>query len=37
VLGVPTRFIPQAKPDRILAALGLDADGIAATVRRLAS
>jgi 1-deoxy-D-xylulose-5-phosphate synthase len=35
VLGVPTRFIPQAKPDRILAALGLDADGIAATVRRL--
>jgi 1-deoxy-D-xylulose-5-phosphate synthase len=35
VLGVPTRFIPQAKPDRILAALGLDADGLAATVRRL--
>jgi 1-deoxy-D-xylulose-5-phosphate synthase len=36
VLGVPTRFIPQAKADRILAALGLDADGLAATVRRLA-
>lgn len=33
VLGVPTRFIPQAKPDRILAQLGLDADGIAATIR----
>jgi 1-deoxy-D-xylulose-5-phosphate synthase len=33
VLGVPTRFIPHAKPDRILAALGLDADGIVATVR----
>src|SRR5262245_15832626 len=35
VLGVPTRFIPTAKPDRILAGLGLDGDGIAATVRRL--
>ena len=35
VLGVPTRFIPQAKPDRILASLGLDAEGVAATVRRL--
>ncbi|MUH51488.1 MAG: 1-deoxy-D-xylulose-5-phosphate synthase [Actinobacteria bacterium] len=33
VLGVPTRFIPQAKPDRILAQLGLDAAGIAATIR----
>ena len=33
VLGVPTKFIPQAKPDRILAQLGLDADGIVATVR----
>ena len=29
----PTRFIPHGKPDRILAQLGLDADGIAATVR----
>ena len=36
VLGVPTKFIPQAKPDRILAQLGLDADGIAATVRTAA-
>jgi 1-deoxy-D-xylulose-5-phosphate synthase len=33
VLGVPTTFIPQAKPDRILARFGLDADGIAATIR----
>ena len=30
----PSRFIPQGKPDRILAQLGLDADGIAAAVRR---
>ena len=36
VLGLPTRFIPQGKPDRILAQLGLDADGIVATVRRCA-
>jgi deoxyxylulose-5-phosphate synthase len=34
VLGVPVRFIPHGKPDRILAALGLDADGIAAAARR---
>jgi 1-deoxy-D-xylulose-5-phosphate synthase len=34
VLGLPTRFIPQGKPDRILAQLGLDADGIIAAVRR---
>ena len=34
VLGLPARFIPQGKPDRILAQLGLDADGIAAAVRR---
>jgi 1-deoxy-D-xylulose-5-phosphate synthase len=33
VLGIPTRYIPQAKPDDILARLGLDADGIAATIR----
>ena len=37
VLGVPTRFIPHGKPDRILAALGLDADGISGTVRTLLS
>jgi 1-deoxy-D-xylulose-5-phosphate synthase len=35
VLGVPTRFLPHGKPDRILAQLGLDADGITATVHRL--
>jgi 1-deoxy-D-xylulose-5-phosphate synthase len=34
-LGVPTTFIPHAKPDRILASLGLDADGVAATIRSL--
>jgi 1-deoxy-D-xylulose-5-phosphate synthase len=33
VLGVPTRFVPHAKPERILAQLGLDADGIARAVR----
>ncbi len=33
-LGIPTRFLSQAaKPDTILAQLGLDADGIASTVR----
>jgi 1-deoxy-D-xylulose-5-phosphate synthase len=33
VLGVPTRFLPHAKPDRILAQLGLDAEGIARSAR----
>jgi 1-deoxy-D-xylulose-5-phosphate synthase len=33
VLGVPVRFIPHGKPDDILASVGLDAAGIAATVR----
>ncbi|MGY6501603.1 MAG: 1-deoxy-D-xylulose-5-phosphate synthase [Acidimicrobiales bacterium] len=33
VLGVPTQFIQHAKPDAILAELGLDADGIVATVQ----
>jgi 1-deoxy-D-xylulose-5-phosphate synthase len=38
VLGLPNKFIPQGKPDRILAQLGLDAEGIAAAVRsRLAN
>jgi 1-deoxy-D-xylulose-5-phosphate synthase len=37
LLGVPTQFIQHAKPDRILARLGLDADGIAATIRRVTS
>jgi 1-deoxy-D-xylulose-5-phosphate synthase len=35
VLGVPVRFIPHDKPDAILASVGLDAAGIAATVRAL--
>jgi 1-deoxy-D-xylulose-5-phosphate synthase len=35
VLGLPTRFMPQGKPDHILAQLGLDAAGIAASVRSL--
>ena len=30
VLGIPTRFIPHAKPDVILSSLGLDARGIVA-------
>jgi deoxyxylulose-5-phosphate synthase len=34
ILGVPTGFLPHAKPDRILSALGLDADGLVAAVRR---
>jgi len=33
VHGVPTKFIPQAKPDAILAQFGLDANGIATAVR----
>ena len=32
-LGVPTEFLPHGNPDAILAKLGLDADGIAGTVR----
>ncbi|MET0902719.1 MAG: 1-deoxy-D-xylulose-5-phosphate synthase [Acidimicrobiales bacterium] len=35
VLGTPTAFIPHAKPDQILAELGLDADGLAAEARAL--
>jgi 1-deoxy-D-xylulose-5-phosphate synthase len=36
VLGLPTRFLPHdGRPERILAQHGLDADGIAAAVRRL--
>ena len=35
VLGIPTRFIPQGKAERIHAQFGLDADGIVATVRAL--
>jgi 1-deoxy-D-xylulose-5-phosphate synthase len=35
VLGIPDRFIPQGPADRILAQLGLDADGIVAAARSL--
>jgi 1-deoxy-D-xylulose-5-phosphate synthase len=36
VLGTPARFLPHdGRPERILAQLGLDADGISAAVRRL--
>jgi 1-deoxy-D-xylulose-5-phosphate synthase len=35
VLGVPIQFIPQGRPEQILSRLGLDAAGIAETVRRL--
>jgi len=34
VLGVPTRYLPHAKPDVILAQLGLDGPGIADATRR---
>jgi len=33
-LGLPARFIPQGKVNQLLSGLGLDADGIAAAVRR---
>jgi 1-deoxy-D-xylulose-5-phosphate synthase len=32
-LGMPTAFVPQAKPDAILSAHGLDGEGIAASLR----
>ncbi len=35
VLGIPTRFIPQGKPEQILAQLGLDAAGLITTIRNL--
>jgi 1-deoxy-D-xylulose-5-phosphate synthase len=34
VLGIPLRYIPQGRPDGILADLGLDGPGIAAAVTR---
>jgi 1-deoxy-D-xylulose-5-phosphate synthase len=37
VLGIPTRFIPQAKADAILAQLGLDARGLVAAVDEVLS
>jgi 1-deoxy-D-xylulose-5-phosphate synthase len=36
-LGVPDGYLPHGKPDQILAELGLDAAGIAAAVRKVAS
>jgi len=35
VLGIPSKFLPHGKPDRILANLGLDADGLVASIHRL--
>jgi 1-deoxy-D-xylulose-5-phosphate synthase len=35
VLGVPAKFIPHGEPKQILARLGLDTDGIIATIRDL--
>jgi len=35
VLGVPRSYIPQGRPDDILASLGLDGHGIARSVRGL--
>ncbi len=37
VLGVPAAYIPHGKPDAILAELGLDAAGIAASALGLLS
>ena len=34
VLGVPRAYVAQGKPDQLLAELGLDGAGIAASVRR---
>ncbi|MEQ1703912.1 MAG: transketolase C-terminal domain-containing protein, partial [Ilumatobacteraceae bacterium] len=35
VLGIPAKFIPQGSADKILAQLGLDADGISTAARTL--
>jgi deoxyxylulose-5-phosphate synthase len=35
VLGIPVAYIPQGKPTQILADLGLDGRGIAASVRNV--
>lgn len=37
VLGLPTKFTPQAKPDAILKQLGLDANSLAETIAELAT
>ncbi len=34
-LGVPDRYIPQAKPERLLAELGLDGPGIAESIKHV--
>jgi len=36
-LGIPTRFVPAGKAERILAGLGLDADGISNAIRAAAA
>ena len=33
VLGIPAKFIPQGTAEKILAQLGLDANGLAAAAR----
>ncbi len=33
IMGVPTTYLPHAKPDAILSTLGLDAEGLAAAAR----
>jgi 1-deoxy-D-xylulose-5-phosphate synthase len=37
VMGLPTRFFQQGKPDRILAQVGLDGEGIAAAIRSVST
>ena len=37
VLGIPRAYIPQDKPDRILAQLGLDGPGLAQSIREVVS
>jgi deoxyxylulose-5-phosphate synthase len=34
-LGIPVAYIPHAKPARILAELGLDGAGVAASVKKV--
>jgi len=34
-LGIPRAYIPQGRPDDLLAELGLDGPGVAASVRQL--
>ena len=37
VMGIPTTYLPHAKPDAILASLGLDGPGLAAHIRDVVS